>query len=60
MNTTSATRCKHCKKARGNHQAKTRMCPIGKKTRIGYIHYNDKQVFEPMEDKDGNNEFFLL
>lgn len=32
-------RCKHCRKWKGEHKAKTFECPTGTKTRIGYCHY---------------------
>ena len=44
---TQATKCKHCKKAKGNHQAKTGFCPTGRKYRIGYCSYSTSQKFEP-------------
>lgn len=38
-------KCKNCKKPKGEHQARTLNCPIGKKTRIGFIHYSTELVF---------------
>ncbi len=32
-------RCANCGKTKGDHHAETLLCPRGKKTRIGYIHY---------------------
>jgi len=53
---TQATKCKHCKKAKGNHQSKTLACPSGKKTKIGYIHYSSTQVFDPVISKNPPKE----
>lgn len=39
-------KCKHCKKIKGLHQAKTLNCPLGSKTRIGYITFSKTQTFE--------------
>jgi len=41
-------RCKHCKKLRGDHRAGSFQCPIGPKSRIGYLSYGSS-VFEPMQ-----------
>jgi hypothetical protein len=38
-------KCIHCKKTEGEHNAKTRECPVGLKTRIGYIRFGPT-VFE--------------
>lgn len=32
-------RCLNCGKTKSDHHAETLLCPRGKKTRIGYIHY---------------------
>lgn len=53
---TLATKCKHCGKCKGNHQAKTGACPEGKKTRIGYIHYSTTKVFEAVIPKNPPKE----
>jgi hypothetical protein len=34
-----------CGKIRGEHQAKTGACPIGKKSRIGWTTYSPTQRF---------------
>ncbi len=39
-------KCKHCKKVKGLHKARTLNCPEGTKTRIGYTSYSE-QTFEP-------------
>lgn len=44
-------KCKHCKKIRGEHKAKTLNCPMGTKTRIGYTSYHQSQVYERQEKK---------
>ncbi len=44
-------KCVHCKKAKGQHHAQSFACPVGSKTRIGYIHYSKKTRWEPKERK---------
>jgi hypothetical protein len=44
-------KCKHCKKIKGEHQAKTLNCPAGMKTRIGHIQFHPENVFEPMKTR---------
>lgn len=39
-------KCKHCGKTRGEHNATNNACPMGKKTRIGYIGYHPTNTFE--------------
>lgn len=39
-------KCANCGKVRGYHRAKTFNCPTGAKTRVGYIHFDSKQVFK--------------
>ena len=34
-----SSKCHNCGKTKGDHQAKTLLCPRGKKTRIGYIDF---------------------
>jgi hypothetical protein len=34
-----STKCIHCKKTKGDHQARTLRCPMGAKTRIGYVAF---------------------
>ncbi len=48
---TFSTKCKHCKKEKGLHQAKTLACPVGSKTRIGYICFSQTTTFEPKNEK---------
>ena len=39
--------CKHCKRKRESHLAKTHNCPIGRNHRVyGYTQFNVKQTFE--------------
>lgn len=38
--------CIHCRRHRDNHKALTLHCPVGLRTRVGYIHFHDTQVFE--------------
>ena len=45
-------KCKHCKKIRGEHLAKTLNCPTGSKTRIGYTSFHPTQVYEKQESKE--------
>jgi len=47
-------RCKHCGKTKGMHQNKTHSCPVGLKTRIGYITYSKDTVFEEKKSKKYN------
>lgn len=42
----SEPRCKHCGKPRGYHQAVTLKCPIGPRTRVGYIGFCREQAYE--------------
>lgn len=39
-------KCLYCKKEKGLHQANTFNCPMGSKTRIGYISYHPNVKFE--------------
>ena len=39
--------CKHCKKSKLVHKATDLACPIGKKTRIGYITFSSDKKYEP-------------
>jgi hypothetical protein len=39
-------RCKNCGKPRGEHNATTKACPTGRKSRVGYITYSPDRVFE--------------
>jgi len=39
-------KCLLCKRPRGNHRAKTDECPMGKKSRIGYLSFGPG-VFTP-------------
>lgn len=39
-------KCINCKKEKGLHKSNTYNCPIGLKTRIGYIHFSEEKVFE--------------
>ena len=41
--------CKHCGKKWEYHNAISGACPIGLKTRIGYIQYHAKKIFEAKE-----------
>lgn len=43
--------CKHCGHTKDNHNGMTRACPVGRKTRIGYIHYSNVTVYEPRPEK---------
>lgn len=42
----SFMKCKHCGKNYGDHKAHTLNCPKGRRTRIGYCQFEEKQVFE--------------
>lgn len=46
LNPPPPVKCKHCKKPKGEHRAKTFECPFGLKTSIGYTNFG-KTVFEP-------------
>lgn len=39
-------KCVHCGKPKGEHKATTFHCPVGRRTRIGQIHFHAMQVFE--------------
>jgi hypothetical protein len=48
MDVTMQTKCKHCKKKRGDHKAHTLHCPVGRKGRImGYTQFDLVRTFEP-------------
>jgi hypothetical protein len=51
-------RCKHCRKWKGEHRAKTFECPTGTKTRIGYCQYGP-DVYEPNPKKPKTVPFVL-
>lgn len=40
-------KCRHCRKVRGQHNAMTKACPHGLKTRVGYCTYHPTNRFEP-------------
>jgi hypothetical protein len=42
-------KCKNCGKIKGEHKGGTLNCPVGRKTRIGYLVYHSTQVFEPVK-----------
>lgn len=44
-------KCKNCYKPEGEHKAVTKNCPVGRKTRVGYINYNFCQVYEAPDKK---------
>ncbi len=45
-------RCRHCRKDRGSHKAKTEACPSGTRhSSIGYTQYHANQFFEPVKGK---------
>lgn len=44
-------KCKHCGKSKGDHQAKSLHCPMGRKSRIGYITYDPNKTFESKSEK---------
>jgi hypothetical protein len=43
-------KCQNCGKIRGEHQAKTKACPVGTKSRIGWITYSPTSVFKGKAD----------
>lgn len=44
-------KCIHCGKKKGNHKAISLNCPVGLKTRIGYLMYDKNKIFEPKPHK---------
>jgi hypothetical protein len=42
-------KCKNCGRERLDHKARDLACPIGRKTRIGHIHYHTNQFFSEKE-----------
>ena len=42
--------CALCKKPKGNHLHGTGNCPMGKKSKIGYTSYSNKDSFKPKSD----------
>ena len=42
-------KCKNCGKEKGLHQAKTLACPVGRKTKIGYISFSYIDKFQPKQ-----------
>jgi len=40
-------KCKHCKKVKGEHHARTLGCPVGRPGRIGHCHFSQTQFFTP-------------
>lgn len=47
-------KCKNCGKIKGEHLAGTLNCPIGTKTKIGYLMYHPTQVFKPVKTVSKN------
>lgn len=43
------SKCKNCGRQQLDHKARDLACPIGKKTRIGHIHYYRDQFFSDKE-----------
>ena len=33
--------CANCGRTRGNHRNSDKACPVGQRTRIGYIHFSE-------------------
>lgn len=52
--------CKHCKKKRGNHQARTLACPVGGRSRIGYTAFHSTQVFEARKSRKKKDDDFRV
>ena len=40
-------KCIHCRKTRGQHNAMTKACPFGSKTRVGYCTFHPTNRFTP-------------
>ena len=59
MNIAFNHKCKLCKKTKGEHKNGTLGCPIGSKTKIGYLHFSDKDFFIPSEKQPKQPEFLL-
>lgn len=43
----ASIKCKNCGKLYDLHNATTQHCPVGRKTRAGYIHYDASRKFKP-------------
>lgn len=50
--TNPMSKCLHCKRHKGEHQAKTLSCPVGRKTRVGHLFFHPHDVFEAPQPKD--------
>lgn len=46
---TKEQKCKHCGKGKGVHKAQSLHCPVGMRTRVGYVQFHNRYTFE--EDK---------
>jgi len=42
--------CTICGKSKWDHQAKTNNCPIGPKTRIGYINFDPNNKYTKLKN----------
>lgn len=53
-------RCLLCGKVQGNHKSLSLACPVGMKTRVGYIHFHAKQFWtRPPDEMPQQGEFTL-
>jgi hypothetical protein len=46
MTTRKLPNCRRCGRPRGEHQAKTLACPLGRKTRVGHTSFHRDQYFD--------------
>lgn len=44
-------KCANCGKEKGYHKGITLHCPVGLKTRVGYLHYHATDTFVPKNPK---------
>lgn len=39
-------KCKHCGRIKMKHNAMTKACPVGRRSRAGFIHYSNRTSYE--------------
>jgi hypothetical protein len=45
----SPARCAICRKEKGKHLAVTLHCPVGIKTRVGYVQFSTTECYTPVK-----------
>ena len=49
------SRCKNCNKPRDIHKAESFHCPLGRRTRAGYIFFSKESIYEEEKSQENRN-----